>query len=388
MHTPVFFRLRFSGVRRELRVPLGLRWFLALCLWGVTGLPLRAEGPGAEAGGQDFSFGEVMTMGEVHVAGARMEDFGFRVSPWLDPERSKPFFQKYSPAVDVLLPNTAATKAGMRVGDRIVSADGVSAFSGSFESAKWRKIQEAKWAEFAAGWTELSWVLEVETEGTRELRRLELRIPTKAPRWGGETWQKPEGRAPHAEIEAGPLAERAGQVLDHGINVLLRRAYVRGLRLRIEPGRSFLVGYQWTLWEGERGHRIFVTQQNGTTEIVFEVVIREQGVTSSELAPASGPDRNLTSATTVFANQARAYLTGPDGRLRAACGLGGALSGDTPPEAVREDFLRECAFWVRQVSHEGKRWPFVLRAAVAVEGVEAAAPGLRTPAAATQAEGR
>lgn len=351
-----------SAAARVLRFPRVLHVFALVAACTVATPPaVRAAGAASAASEGDAPVEDVTIMDEFKVSAERIEDFGFRVSPWYDPKRSALLWHVFTPAVDVLLPNTAAAKAGMRVGDRIVSSDGKSTASGSFSIRKWRRLQEAKWAAFAAGKKEVTWVLGVESEGTGEFRRLELKIPTASPRWGAEVWRRPEGRPPAAVTEPGPLAARAEDVLENGIGVLLRGSYIRGLGLTVAPERVFLLGCQWTLWDGDAGHRMFVTQQNGRTEIVLEAITRETGAKLSKNAPASGPERNLASPTTVFARDSRAYLTAPDGTLRAAWML--PRSGRqcaVPPELAAVEFVREKEFWLRRVSRDAPRWPMVL----------------------------
>jgi hypothetical protein len=57
---------------------------------------------------------EVVRLSPFKVSGDRLEDFGFRVSPGFDVERSTKSRRVYTPVVDVVLPNTAGAKAGVR----------------------------------------------------------------------------------------------------------------------------------------------------------------------------------------------------------------------------------------------------------------------------------
>jgi hypothetical protein len=318
-----------------------------------------APAPEANTAAGD-NLGDVTTLATFNVTGERLEDFGFRVSPDYDAKRSMLLWSVVTPVVDVLLPNTAASKAGMQPGDRIVSSDGKSTAAGSFSSSKWRRIQEKKWAELAAGKENVTWTLQVESVETGELRTLTLLIPTPAPHWGASIWSAPEDRSPATVPEPGPLAEKAGIVLNHGIWTLLRGSYVRGLNIPVTPQSPYFLCYEWTLWSGDAGHRIYVSRQRGSTDVILEAISRNGRGSSSALAPASDGG-TLTSPTTIFAVDSRAYLTSPSGWLEKAWRLSrGSGQREIPPEEARDEFEAEKDFWITKVGQVSPRWPLSL----------------------------
>jgi hypothetical protein len=355
---------------------------LAAVALGLTAPGLAAAEAAAEAEVPDDN-GDVTKLAAFSVNGDRLEDFGFRVSPAYDATRSARLLPRVTPVVDVLLPNTAATKAGMRPGDRIVTSDGASTASTFFSSSKWRGIQEKKWAEVAAGKQNVTWTLEVESGDTGARRTLKLVIPTPAPHWGSSVWQAPEDRQPAKIAEPGPLAERAKLVLDNGIWILLRESYVRGFDLRADPGQIYLLYYQWTQWEGAKGHRIYVSQRRGRTDIILEAISREFSRSqSSAAAPSGSPTRSLASATTVFASASQAYLTSPSGALEKAWLL--PNQREIPVEDARDGFRAEIDFWLTRVGKVSPRWPLgLLVEKTSAEGSAAAMTPTLFPSAAT-----
>jgi hypothetical protein len=361
-----------------MRVPQAFQLFgLAMIILGFAPGNLHAADasspPETEA---DDAIGDVTLLPPLEASAGRIEDFGFRVSPAYDPARSALFKRVYSPVVDVVLPNTAAARAGMKPGDRIVSADGEPTASRTFSIKKWRRIQEAKWAEVAAGAKNVAWTLEAEDFVTRDRRTLVLRIPTPAPHWGGARWQKPD-RPPAVVVEAGPLAERAARVLENGIWILLRRSYVLGLDLPVSETRPFFLCYQWTLQSESGGHRIYVSQQRGRTDIILEAISAEAGAELSKTAATSAPVPTLASATTVFARESRVYLTSPSGALEKAWSLSQKESQqEIPLEFAREEFQREIDFWLNQTAPVA-RWPLaVITEKTPAAGETMAPPGL------------
>lgn len=142
---------------------------LAIIAFGLL-LPLHlhasdtSDSTEAEA---DDVMGDVTLLPALNASAGRIEDFGFRVSPGYEPARSSFFNRVYTPVVDVVLPNTAASRAGLEPGDRIVSSDGAPTASGSFSLKKWRRIQESKWAAVARGDSDVTWTLLVESATTQ-----------------------------------------------------------------------------------------------------------------------------------------------------------------------------------------------------------------------------
>jgi hypothetical protein len=245
--------------------------------------------------------------------------------------------------------------------DRILKADGELTASGSTALARWRDLQDKKWKELATGNAEVSWSLLVETAGTGELRTVELRLPTRPPHWGATVWQAPNDRVPVTLSERSLLAERAETILNNGIWILLRGSYVRGFRLPLDAAHPNFLCYQWTLWSGSEGHRMYVSQQRGRTDIIFEVIAKEGIGVFSRDAPVAYPDRNFASATTVFAIDACAYLTSPSGVLEMAWRLPrNNQQQEIPIEAARAGFEREIDFWTERVGKSPGLWPLTL----------------------------
>lgn len=289
------------------------------------------------------------------VTGERLEDFGFRVSHSFDSFRSKLLNRVYTPVVDVVLPNTAASKAGIRPGDRIISSDGESAVCDTPALREWRTIQKRKWSDVATGIAGATWTLQVETAGTGEIRTVIMDLPTPPPHWGSSKWRAPQDRTPLVISEGGPLAERAEQVFNNGIWTLLRESYTRGLQLPTNAAQPYFLCYQWTLWGESGGHRMYVSQQRGRIDIVLEAIQQEQRSLFSGPATKKSPDRNLSSETTVFAVRGQAYLTSPSGELLRAHTLTGQK--EISLEAARSGFEEELNFWRTKVGKKSDLWP-------------------------------
>ncbi len=305
---------------------------------------------------------DVTRLPAFNVTGERLEDFGFRVSPDLDHARSTDKRNVYTPVVDVVLPNTAASKADLRPGDRILAADGKSTAAGSMSATKWRGLQEEKWREVTSGKPDVVWTLTVETAGSKAIRTLTLQLPTPAPHWGASNWRPPVGRAPAVVREAGPLAQRAHDILDHGVWMILRQSYVRGFQLPTDAAHPHFLCYEWTLWDDSVGHRMYVSQQRGRTDIVFEVIYRQTGGLLSFLRPVKTPEQNLASATTLHAVDSAAYLTSPSGVLEAAWRIPYPTNNqkEIPLRAASAGFQAEVDFWLRRVTKTSGLWPFGL----------------------------
>ena len=338
------------------RAHLARRFWLAVAVIGLGGWRCLAA---AEAKASPADAADDPTrLPAFKVTGEQLEDFGFRISPDFDGERSTATRKIYTPVVDVVLPNTAASKAGVRPGDRILTSDGLSTANGNSSLTKWRGIQEKKWAEVATGKSGVTWTLEAETAGTLVLRTLKLQLPTPAPHWGSTIWRMPEDRTPVDVPEPGALAERAQQVLNNGIWMLLRNTYVRDFRLPIDATHPFFLCYQWTLWTGSTGHRIYVSRQRGRTDIILEAIAKEAASAFSRTAPGAAPERNLASATTVFAIEAKVYLTSPSAVLESAWELvGNNRQQEIPREAARAGFEAEMDFWLTRVGKVSPLWP-------------------------------
>ncbi|ATC65275.1 hypothetical protein CMV30_15695 [Nibricoccus aquaticus] len=310
----------------------------------------------------DDIMGDVTLLPALNASAGRIEDFGFRVSPAYEPARSTFFNRVYTPVVDVVLPNTAASRAGLEPGDRIVSSDGAPTASGSFSLKKWRRIQETKWAAVARGENDVTWTLVVESATTQKRRTLHLRIPTPPPRWGDTVWRAPD-RRPALIPEPGPLADRARLILDHGIHVLLRRSYLNGLQLPVDANQPYFLCHQWTLWSDSVGHRIYVSQQRGRTDIILEAISAEASADLSANAATATPGRPISSPTTIFARESRVYLTSPSGALERAWALPrGRPQQEIPHDLARPEFQRELDFWLNQTTTSSPRWPLTVNA--------------------------
>jgi hypothetical protein len=303
----------------------------------------------------DETGGGVVKLSAFKVTGERLEDFGFRVSHDFDSERSQKSGRVYTPVVDLVLPNTAASKAGIRPGDRIIVSDRESCLCSSSSLQEWRAIQKRKWSDVTHSVHGVSWTLQVETAGSRELRTVTLELPTPPPHWGSTKWRAPSERTPVSLPESGPLAERAEQVLNNGIWTLLRGSYVRGLQLPVDAAQPNFLCYQWTLWEGDIGHRMFVSRQRGKTDIIFELILGERRGLFQRARSKESPERNLSSETTVFATKAHAYLTSPSGELVRACTL--TQQKEIALDAARAGFEAELDFWRNKVGKVSPMWP-------------------------------
>jgi hypothetical protein len=336
----------------------GATWLRFGALWlALAAFVLAQDAPAPAAAPpadeiEDDDPADVTKMAAFSVTADRLENFGFRVGGQL----LNPFGSSL-PIVTAVYPNTAASKAGLRPGDRVLTTDGGSAAVTLFSLSKWRKLFARKAAEIASGRKSVTWTLEVESPDHHERRTVKMAVPTLPPRWGATKWQPPEGRVA-AVVEAGPLRDRARVVLDNGIWSNRRLPKSLGFESTAEAP---LLGYEWSLTTatGER-HRIFVTQQRGHTDIVFERSQSGRGY--------------------------HAFLTSPAGALEAAV--------HPPPkdknqpmslEEGREQFQQEVDFWLNEVGRGTGRWPMeVLKSATAgadiVAGPSAPTPSNRGPA--------
>lgn len=294
---------------------------------------------------------EPVRMAAFQVTGDMLEDFGFRVSP--DPRvKGLRLSSDICPVVDLVLPNTAASKAGVRPGDRIVRSDGVRTGSMSPALGSWKAIQKKKWAQKPDARGEVVWTLEMDSLLGGPVRTVVLTLPTPAPHWGATVWSRPMDRPRFTVEEPGPLAERAEEILNHGIWMILRESYVSGLRLL--PADLFLC-YQWTLWDARGGHRMYVTQQRGRTDIILEAIERATNSPGGLTPTKHAPDKTLASATTTLAASAMAYLTSPAGKLEAAMRLG--RRDQRPLGEAEAGFNAELEFWLHRVGKTSPLWP-------------------------------
>jgi hypothetical protein len=191
----------------------GATWFRLCTLWLAFAVFVSAEDAPAPAATpptdeiEDDDPADVTKMAAFSVTADRLENFGFRVGGQL----LNPFGSSL-PSVTAVYPNTAASKAGLRPGDRVLTTDGGSAAVTLFSLNKWRKLFARKAAEIASGRKAVTWTLEVESPDHRQRRTVKMSVPTTPPRWGATKWQPPQGRIP-AVVEPGPRAARAGGVV-------------------------------------------------------------------------------------------------------------------------------------------------------------------------------
>jgi hypothetical protein len=291
---------------------------------------------------EDDDPADVTKMAAFSVTADRLESFGFRVGGKL----TGPFSSSL-PTVSAVYPNTAAAKAGLRPGDRVLKTDGASAAVTLLSLSKWRKLHAKKAAEIAAGKRSVTWTLEVESPDGKERRTVRMSVPTAPPRWGATKWQPPAGRSP-ATVEPGPLAQRSQVVLENGIWANGRFPTLLGLNT---PTPTPLLGYEWSLTVAGQGHRIFVTQQRGRTDVVLT---RFQ------------PDRGYDT-----------FLTSPSGALEKAMYQPlRERAREMPLDESREQFKQALDFWLSRVGRVSDRWPLeVLKTANPGADILAGYPG-------------
>ncbi|ATC65008.1 hypothetical protein CMV30_14115 [Nibricoccus aquaticus] len=300
-------------------------WMLAFCC-SVHAWAGEASSLGATASSnarEDDELEDLEHLPAFNVKADRLEEFGFRAGGMIAiPGPSYAWVRE-------VFPNTAASKAGLRPGDIILKVDGKK--RSLFSLMRADKAQDKKWAELAAGKKSVSWVFEVRDPVTKETRTVTMIVPSPAPHWGSVMWSTPEGRTPAVVKESGPLAGRAAEILDNGIWTKWEGvAFLNVPKTEKAP----VLGYEWRIVEGAERHRMWVTQQRGKTEIVFE---RRSPVIGNVL-----------------------FLTTPAGML--------ANTRYSPPkknkkmklssEELEAAFQTEMDFWLTKVGRVSGRWPF------------------------------
>lgn len=330
---------------------------------GLIALSLLAGSLGAETPTSDGAIeaetaapDDLISLAPYSVTAHRIEDFGFRIESLQTlsgkrPNAASVWFYKFAPQITAVAPNTAAAKAGLQPGDRILKSEGRSTVGGALSTGKfgqWQKTQRKKTAEVAAGKTNVIWTLEVESPTTRAVRTVKLVVPTPPPRWGASVWQPPEGRTPAIVRETGPLANRSRTVLDNGIWTLLPWPFSSVAEREGAPSSNALVtGYEWHIGNPREGlHRMLATQSRGRTQIFFETV-----------SPLTGR---------------RVYLTSPSGRLEQAWRWGrkeniammkaktteAAIKvGELSAEEAQAGFAHELDLWTVKITPGAGRWP-------------------------------
>ncbi len=310
------------------------RYFLLVCLT-LPASGLAAAAPVMNPGNDD----DVVAMTPFDVTDSALEDFGLQVRRGVrDPARSTLLWPVRVPQIIAVLPNTAAARAGLRPGELIIRADGKSASSTLLSPNTFRKLQDRKLNAVAAASKPVTWTLEIQAIDGKTTRTVPLTVPTPAPHWGEAPWTAPVGRIPVTVPEEGPLADRAKLVLNNGIWVLFNNTVIaKEFGWPIAAARP-LRGFQWTIVDTEdRRHRIFVTQQQGPTEILLEIWSRETGQIDFLTSPAGAMEKVYT----------RPY---------------GRSSGTAPNrEESRARFEKEMAFWLNEATDRSDRWPLELK---------------------------
>jgi hypothetical protein len=352
-------RVEFRGITRRRTLPArGFPLFaLALLALADPHLAAAAEAepasPAEEGATADNAADndDIISLAAYNVKADRIEDFGIRVRPGVADKYPKTvvgaLLSRYAPIIYAVVPNTAAAKAGLQPGERILKSDGQSMVGNPFsiiQLRKWRKTQKKKWAEVAAGKTNVTWTLDIQTPATKAVRTVKLVVPTPPPHWGASLWRMPEGRSPANVADRGPLAERSRAILDNGIWIslnerctgLLGLDFKGGLKGDFASGREPL-GYEWHLGnerEGVQVHRMTVTQFRGRTDVFLET---------------RGPGGH------------RVYLTSPSGALEKVWAWQDKKTGEASPEQVRAGFEYELDFWTTKVGNGTGRWPFEVK---------------------------
>lgn len=321
-----------------------LRPYLIFCAIMIALFSHSAEAAAAKE--EEADDDDIISLTAYNVKADRIEDFGVRIRPSVYPDASRQpknvafLFSKFAPEVTSVLPNTAAAKAGLRPGDRILKSEGQSTIGGPLSTGKfgrWRKTQDQKWKEVTAGKPNVGWTLEVEDPATKAVRTVKLVVPTPSPHWGSSTWAPPEGRKPSVVAEAGPLAAFSRDVLDNGI-WMLGDWVLMALDEKAPAGREPPhTGYEWQIGNRREGlHRVVVTQLRGRTHVFFETFSHATG------------QRN--------------YLTSPAGVLLKAWWSGAkSKTGEISIEEARVGFEHELDLWTNKMGKVSARWPFEVR---------------------------
>ncbi len=308
---------------------------------------LVAAEPEAAGEGERPRDDDIISLAAYNVKADRIEDFGLRIDSETysgkQANLATMWFATYAPRISAVLPNTAAARAGLQPGERILKAEGRSTVGSLFVTGnlgQWGKTQKKKWAEVAAGKKNVALTLEVESPVTKAVRTVKLVVPTPPPHWGSAVWQKPEGRSPARVEETGPLAERCRELIDHGIWGMVACGLVAPRILEIYFGRKIPpdevpTGYEWHVGNWSEGsHQMMVTQFRGRTEILLH------------------------------ANKARdyrVYLTSPSGVLAKAWQWGRGKPFELSAEEARAGFEHEVDLWANQIVRGTGRWPFEVK---------------------------
>jgi hypothetical protein len=290
----------------------------------IISLPLAVLAAFAGAG---FAADDSLTMLDPFTVKVdRIEDFGFDLSTSGQPDK------KGGPpvwCVHFVVPHTAAAKAGLKPGDRLLKLDGQPVVFRTWR--EWARARKEKRDAVALG-DRVTWSLEVASADAKESRTLTLTLPTPAPHWGASIWRAPEDRIAAVVPEAGPLAELARTVLDNGVWTQFGWPFLKTKHAPEFSGANPrpLLAHTWTIFDDTGGpHKITVMQVGGRTDIILA-------------AGKSG-------------SSAVEYLTSPTGLLEDAVIWPGRKP--LPASKAIAGFQREMEFWTRKVGKVSPRWP-------------------------------
>lgn len=322
---------------------------ITISLIAFASIGLVGPIPGAEnddeANEDVVAQSDILSLEAYNVTADRIEDFGLRVD-WetYSGKQANPatmWFSTWAPRIRAVLPNTAAARAGLQPGERILKSEGRSTVGGMFSSGKfgaWKKTQKNLWAKVAAGEKNVTWTLEIESPRTKTVRTVKLVVPTPPPHWGSAVWHQPEGRNPSKMPETGPLADCSRAILDHGIWTMVAGGMVAPRTLETYFGQKISPdeapnGYRWHIgnW-GEGRHQMLVTQFRGNTDILLHATSAVSG--------------------------ARIYLTSPSGVLAKAWRWGRGKPIEISADEAKIGFEHEVDLWSTKIVRSTGRWPF------------------------------
>ena len=321
-------------------------FMIACALSGLAGSSMNAAVPVINAEDGEFvEQDDTISLEAYNVTADRIEDFGLRVG-WetysgKQANLATMWFSTYAPRILAVLPNTAATRAGLQPGERILKSEGRSTVGGLFSTGKfgaWKKIQKNKWAKVAAGKKDVTWTLEIESPKTKVVRTVKLVVPTPTPHWGSAVWHQPEDRSPSIVPETGPLADCSRAILDHGIWTMVAVGLVAPRILEtyfgdMIPPDEAPNGYEWHIGGGREGrHQMLVTQFRGQTDILLHAGSALSGH--------------------------HTYLTSPSGVLTKAWRWARGKLTELSADEARVGFEHEVDLWSTKVMSGSGRWPF------------------------------
>jgi hypothetical protein len=231
-----------------------------------------------------------------------------------------------------VVPNTAASKAGLKPGERLVMVDGRPATFRTWR--EWAAIRGQKRTAVSKS-DAVTLALEVESADPHEIRKITLTLPSPPPHWGASPWRSPE-RAPAEIGDQGPLAELARIVMNNGVWTTFGWPFLNA-KLPAEfvgKNRALFLGFYWTITD-EKGspHKIFVSQSRGRTDIILSF---------------GGQNRSASVD----------YLTSPTAALEEAVVWPGRKS--VALDKAGSGFRQEVEFWTKQVGKVSPRWPLEL----------------------------